>query len=55
MIEIKYSESDMSYSIQDGNGNIVAPTDWDDSTRDWKEIQRTHCGENRYVGVINVF
>jgi hypothetical protein len=55
MIEIKYSESDMSYSIQDGNGNIVAPTDWDDTTRDWKEIQRTHCGENRYVGVINVF
>lgn len=55
MIEIKYSESDMSYSIQDGNGNIVPPTDWDDTTRDWKEIQRTKCGENRYVGVINVF
>lgn len=42
-----------AFSIYDENKHLVTPTDWDHNAQTWAEVRGTHCGENRYEGVIN--
>ena len=36
------------------NGNKVEMNQWDESLQQYGEIQQDFCGENRYLGVVNI-
>ena len=52
-MKIVYSDAG-SYAIYNDDGNVMAPTDWDDDLMGFGVLPRTRCGENRYIGVENI-
>ena len=42
-----------AYTIYDENQELVPPNEWDYDIETWAEVRGTHCGENRYEGVLN--
>ena len=52
-ITIPYPDAG-AYKIYDENKALVEPNDWDYNIEQWAEVQGTHCGENRYLGVANI-
>ena len=56
VIRIKYPKAG-SYQVQDANGKEIVANAWDNSIQQPYQIKGAKggfCGENRYVGVINI-
>lgn len=52
MIRIAYPSAESRQIIKDGKR--VDMNQWDENIRQYGEIQRRFCGENRYIGVKNI-
>ena len=56
VIRIKYPKAG-SYQVQDANGKEIVANTWDSSIQQPYQIKGAKggfCGENRYVGVVNI-
>lgn len=56
-IRIAYpsAESRKIYLDNEGEvGDLVISNDWDDKIMNYAEIKQDYCGENRYLGVLNI-
>lgn len=52
-ISIPYPNTGSFNLVKDGD--IIEFNDWDEDISNYGEIKGRFCGENRYVGVENVF
>lgn len=52
-IRIRYPKAG-TYQITDFNGNVFKPNAWSDTLKGVNPLQRSKCGENRFVGVENI-
>jgi hypothetical protein len=53
-VHIQYTKPG-AYIIKDLSGNTIAGNSWDDTVRGMGTIKGVKCGENRYLGVDNIF
>lgn len=56
IIRIRYTKPG-AYVINDQNGNLIKYNEWDKNIKAPALIrgETSECGENRYVGVVNIF
>ena len=57
IIRIRYTKPG-AYVINDQNGNLIKHNEWDKNIKGPALIKgdtTSDCGENRYVGVVNIF
>ena len=52
IVRIAYPGAESRQILKDGKR--VDMNQWDESIRMYGEITRSHCGENRYIGVKNI-
>jgi hypothetical protein len=52
-LRIKYPKAG-AYIIKDINGREIVRNEWDTRIQAPAEIKEAFCGENRYVGVVNI-
>jgi hypothetical protein len=52
-IRIKYPKPG-TYIVSDFSGNKIKGNEWDDNLKEPALIKRSRCGENRFVGVVNI-
>lgn len=51
-IRIAYPSAESRSIVKDGS--IVEMNQWDEATSQYGEIKQRFCGENRYMGVVNI-
>ena len=52
-LRIRYSKAAV-YIVKDSKGVIIPSNDWDKSISQPALLRESRCGENRYIGVVNI-
>jgi hypothetical protein len=51
-VRIPYPSAQARKILKDGE--LVDMNQWDESIRNYGEVTQSFCGENRYMGVVNI-